>query len=93
VLVYKDNHNKILLEILDDGMYLSPEQLIHIWLPYYQVEKQLTGQVDGMGLGLPMVASLVWKVGGQCHIYNRTDKAGLVVKLVFPIVKEETDSL
>ena len=42
----------------------------------------------GMGLGLAVVSSLVWEVNGNCHIYNRTDRAGVVVEIVIPIFVE-----
>jgi two-component system cell cycle response regulator len=73
------------IRVHDDGLMLSPEQLARIWTPYYQAEKRHTGQVAGMGLGLSMVAALVWDVGGTCHAYNREPGPGLVVELVLPV--------
>jgi len=37
-------------------------------MPYYQAEKYHPGQVAGVGLGLSVVASLVWGVGGNVHV-------------------------
>ncbi len=74
----------LVLQVRDDGQHLAPEQLSRIWLPYYQGEKHFTGEVPGLGLGLPTVASLVWSVGGVCRAYNREDGPGLVVELVLP---------
>ena len=53
-------------------------------MPYYQGERYLTGNVAGMGLGLPLVASLVWEIGGQCRLSNREDGPGVVVELQLP---------
>jgi signal transduction histidine kinase len=75
------------IQICDDGLTLSPVQLAQVWTPYYQVEKQFTGEVTGMGLGLPMVALLVWSTGGTCRIHNREKGSGVVVELVLPLVK------
>ena len=47
-------------------------------------EKYFTGQVKGMGLGLPMVASLVWSVGGRCRIFNHTKGPGVTIELILP---------
>ena len=69
----------------DNGQTLSPEQLTHAWVPYYQGEKSFTGEVAGMGLGLAMVASHVWQVGGRCRIYNRQGEPGVVVELILPV--------
>jgi CheY-like chemotaxis protein len=76
---------EVSIQIRDDGLTLSPVQLAQVWTPYYQVEKQFTGEVTGMGLGLPMVALLVWSVGGTCRIHNREQGPGVVVELVLPL--------
>jgi len=73
------------MQICDDGLHLSPEQLSRVWLPFYQGEKYFTGEIPGMGLGLAMVASLVWSAGGKCRLYNREDRSGLVVELCLPV--------
>jgi DNA-binding response OmpR family regulator/anti-sigma regulatory factor (Ser/Thr protein kinase) len=73
------------LRVQDDGLTLSPEQIARAWTPYYQGERYLTGNVAGMGLGLPTVASLVWEVGGQCRLWNREDGAGVIVELELPL--------
>ena len=54
------------------------------WTPYVQAEKYFTGEAQGMGLGLPLVATLVWRVGGQAQIYNREDGPGVVVEIDLP---------
>jgi len=74
----------ILFQISDDGGHLTPEQVANAWIPYFQGEKNFTGQIPGMGLGLSTVATLVWGVGGNARIYNRTHVAGVVVELMIP---------
>ena len=74
----------IRIEVTDDGVYLSPDQLAQVWTPYYQAEKYFTGEVPGMGLGLPMVASLVWGAGGSCRMNNRPDQPGAIVTIEIP---------
>jgi DNA-binding response OmpR family regulator len=75
----------VLMRVRDDGVHLLPEQLARIWTPYYQAEKHYSGQVAGMGLGLPMVAQLLWEVGGSARLFNRADRAGVVVELALPV--------
>jgi K+-sensing histidine kinase KdpD len=79
--------DNICLQVCDDGLTLSPEQLVQVWTPYYQAEKNFTGQVSGMGLGLPLVAALVWNVGGTSRLYNHPDRAGVVVELTLPLAR------
>ncbi|NBV20511.1 MAG: response regulator [Proteobacteria bacterium] len=76
------------IQVADDGLTLSPGELELVWTPYYQVEKNLTGEVDGMGLGLPMIASLIWEAGGSCRMSNRPAGAGVIVELVLPSVPQ-----
>ena len=84
VLVISAHPDAITLRVQDDGLTLSPEQIANAWVPYYQGERYLTGNVAGMGLGLPLVASLVWEIGGQCRLANREDGPGVVVELQLP---------
>jgi CheY-like chemotaxis protein len=74
----------IRIEVIDDGVSLSPDQLAQVWTPYYQAEKYFTGEIPGMGLGLPMVASLVWGAGGSCRMSNRPDQPGAIVAIEIP---------
>ena len=78
----------IRIQICDDGLTLPPDQLAKIWIPYYQAENGHSGQVPGMGLGLSMVASLIWEVGGTCRATNRDQGPGVVVELVLPVAKD-----
>jgi signal transduction histidine kinase len=73
------------LRFTDDGLTLNPEQMQWAWTPYVQAEKYFTGEAQGMGLGLPLVATLVWRVGGQVQLANRTDGPGVVVELDLPL--------
>ncbi len=77
------------LRFTDDGLTLSPEQLAQVWTPYYQGEKDFTGEAPGMGLGLPLIISLVTEAGGTAHLYNRDDGPGVVVELTVPLIWPE----
>lgn len=78
------------LQVGDDGLTLSPEQLLEIWTPYYQGEKYFTGQIAGMGLGLAMVAALIWEAGGSCLAFNRENGPGVIIELRLPLSPEAT---
>jgi two-component system, cell cycle response regulator len=89
VNVMRGKAGEIILRVEDDGIAVSPEHLGKLWDPYYQGEKDFTGQVRGMGLGLAAVASLVWGSGGVCSAYNRTKGPGLVIELGLKIISTE----
>ena len=78
---------RVCLCVGDDGASLTPEQLGQVWVPYYQVEKGFSGQVPGMGLGLAIVASLLWGVGGSYRIVNREPGPGVIVEMVVPLAR------
>ena len=77
------------IQVADDGATLSIEQLSKIWYPYFQAEKGFSGQVPGMGLGLSMIASLIWSAGGTCRAYNRAEGPGIVVELMLPVIQAD----
>lgn len=74
----------VVVRVQDDGRNLPPEHLSRVWQPFYQAERFHTGQAEGMGLGLAMVGSLLWKAGGTCRMSNRSDGPGVIVDLVIP---------
>lgn len=82
-LLTKAGPKFVTLDILDDGRHLSPQQLERAFSAYFQGEKSFTGQVPGMGLGLTLVRSMLWEVGGECELFNRTDGPGAVLRLRF----------
>ena len=73
------------IRVSDDGINLSMEQLQWAWLPYFQGEKDFTGELPGLGLGFPMVATLVWKSGGTINLRNQKDGPGVIIDLRLPL--------
>jgi K+-sensing histidine kinase KdpD len=86
VTVEQQADEYVTINIRDDGINLSPNQLKWAMIPYVQGEKYFTGELDGMGLGLPVVSTLVWQSGGSISLHNRSDRPGLEVKLSLPVV-------
>ncbi len=80
----RQTEDQVVLEIEDDGISLTPVQLQRAVQPYYQGERRFTGQVEGMGLGLSLVCSMAWEVGGDCSLRNRSDGDGVVIELRLP---------
>jgi CheY-like chemotaxis protein/nitrogen-specific signal transduction histidine kinase len=74
------------ITVIDNGITLSPQQIQWALTPYLQGEKFFTGEIPGMGLGLPLVAALLWQVGGEIRVNNRTDAPGVSVELLIPVI-------
>jgi two-component system cell cycle response regulator len=86
VCVMPAGSSTVRISVLDDGVNLSPVQLARVWAPGYQIEKHFTGEVPGVGLGLPMVASLIWQSNGKCRLLNRENgQPGVVVEVELPL--------
>jgi len=83
-VICDEQQRKVLVRVQDDGRHLSSEELQRVWQPYYQSEKRFTGEIQGMGLGLAVVATILWGIGGDCRLQNRTDASGLSVELILP---------
>jgi CheY-like chemotaxis protein len=70
----------------DNGVHIAPDQLEQVWTPYYQGEKRTTGEMEGMGLGLSVVKSIVVSKGGSVSIANNPDGPGIEVSLDLPVI-------
>lgn len=78
------------IQIADNGVTLSAEQLAWAWLPYFQGEKAFTGELPGMGLGFPLMATIIWGAGGSLRFNNRTDGPGVKISMRLPVARQET---
>jgi two-component system sensor histidine kinase TorS len=76
--------SEVTLSVSDDGIHLSPEQLVLATRPYAQGEKFETGETPGMGLGLAVVVARLWEAGGSLSLRNRREKPGVVAEVVIP---------
>ena len=85
ILLLNAPNDMLTMQIRDDGVTLMPQELMRVWQPYNQPEKNFTGQLPGMGLGLALVATLVWSAGGTCALENRTDGPGVLIELALPL--------
>jgi two-component system, cell cycle response regulator len=83
--VERGPEHMVRIRVSDNGQCLTPDQLSQAWQPYHQGEKDFTGEVQGMGLGLATVASVVWEAGGTCSLRNRLDGPGVVIELEVPL--------
>jgi len=67
------------IEIRDEGPGLEPDQLQRVFERFYTVP----GRDDaGNGLGLATVETVVKQLGGSVSLHNRTDRSGLVARVL-----------
>lgn len=65
------NHgNCVSLSVRDYGTGIRPQDVNRIFEPFYQVDDDLTGQVNGWGLGLTMVRQILELHGGSVSVVS-----------------------
>lgn len=78
--------HRVLIEIQDSGMGIGPEDLAHIFEPFYRADPSRTKVVNkkvGSGLGLTIVRELVLAMRGTIEIESRRRK-GTTVRMLLP---------
>lgn len=71
------------LAVADNGPGIPPEEREKVFEAFYQVEKEFTGNVPGVGLGLALVRRLAGIQGGTVEIRGALG-AGTTVEVSFP---------
>jgi CheY-like chemotaxis protein/two-component sensor histidine kinase len=61
----------VVLTVEDNGPGIPPEEHASVFEKFYQIEKHFTGSVDGVGLGLPLVKTIVEAYGGRIQMDSR----------------------
>ncbi|WP_298783474.1 two-component system histidine kinase PnpS [uncultured Marinococcus sp.] len=74
---------EVVLEVEDNGIGISPEQLPRIFERFYRVDKARSRGSGGTGLGLAIVKHLTDALGGRIEV-NSTRGEGTVFTLRFP---------
>ncbi len=78
------------IEILDDGPGIGPDELERIFEPFYRGRPGGRAR-QGTGLGLPISAQLAESLGGSLTVVNNEAASGVVARLTVPIDDKEDD--
>lgn len=71
IKVQGTNHgDSVSLSVRDYGAGIRPQDVNHIFEPFYQVDDSFTGQVNGWGLGLPMLKRILDLHGGSISVVS-----------------------
>lgn len=77
----------VIIEIIDQGIGISPQELNQIWERFYRVEKSRSRKYGGSGLGLSIVKHLVELHGGTIDVRSTLGK-GTTFIIKLPISKK-----
>ncbi len=74
--------DNIILNVENEGAHIAPEQLPHLFEPFFRSDPSRSRQTGGSGLGLYLVQKIAEQHGGSCQIQN-TDR-GVCATLILP---------
>jgi signal transduction histidine kinase len=85
----KNGSDKICIKVKDTGRGIPKEKLVSIFERFVQVDKSLTRDHEGSGIGLSIVKTLVELHGGAIYVYSMVGR-GTEFDMYFPckLVKE-----
>jgi len=76
--------NHICIEIIDNGIGIPPENISHVFEPFFSTKQN----VSGIGLGLAIVHGIVQNHKGKIDLKSEQGK-GTTFSITFPLVKNE----
>ncbi|MBU1375910.1 MAG: HAMP domain-containing protein [Alphaproteobacteria bacterium] len=72
------------IDVRDHGPGMAPEDLAHVFEPFFRADKARARNTAGFGLGVPTAARLLRRFGGDLAIVNAAD-GGLLVSIQPPL--------
>lgn len=84
------NKKQLVLAVRDSGIGMTSDSMSHIFQPFKQADKSISGRFGGTGLGLSIVKDLVELMGGRLNVTSEYGKGTLFV-ISFPIKQSQAD--
>ena len=76
------DENSIKLELKDNGLGIDPEDIPHIFEPFFSAKEK----ASGIGLGLAIVHGIVQSHKGLIEVNSELGK-GTTISIIFPLIK------
>ena len=80
--------DNIILNVENEGAHIAPEQLPHLFEPFFRSDPSRSRQTGGSGLGLYLVQKIAERHGGSCQIQNSA--RGVCAALILPSSTQTT---
>lgn len=62
------HEDQLTLRVADQGLGIPEDQVPLVWDKFYRVDSSTTAEIEGTGLGLPIVKHIVDMHGGEVHL-------------------------
>lgn len=83
------NDGKAVVEVIDNGIGLTPAQQSRIFERFYRVDKARSRDMGGTGLGLAIVKHLTTSLGGDVSVESKIGK-GSIFRVEFPLAANDS---
>ena len=84
------NGSEAIIHISDTGIGIAPEDMVRLFEKFYRIKRRETSDVQGTGLGLALVKSIVERHGGRVWVDSEVDQGStFYIALQLPDGEEE----
>ncbi len=96
-ITLEEGTEQAIISIQDTGIGIAPEDLPHIFEPFYRADHSRNRKAGGSGLGLALVKSIAEEYQGQVQVKSKPGE-GSLFQLILPqlstdIAKEDKEAL
>ena len=88
IVLLDESQQNLIIEILDHGPGIPPDQLNKIFNPFYRVDKSREKKTGGYGLGLAIARQAIHLHNGKIDAINQKT-GGLKVQITLPLTENQ----
>jgi two-component system, NtrC family, sensor kinase len=82
IRTFNPDHEHVKIEIIDNGSGITPEDLPHIFEPFFSAKHK----ASGIGLGLAIAHGIIISHKGRIEVDSKPGK-GTIISVILPLVK------
>lgn len=88
----RSDGRRLLLEVLDEGPGITPEDRAYVFDPFYKGRQGVNGRVKGTGIGLSVVREYAAAHGGSVEVTDDGRGRGACLRISLPLTPEAQPS-